>query len=91
MGQNDIEILQQLMREVRNNFSSKRDELLAAMDIEYSSIVKKLPPMDMLKLINTMIELYPDSVNVKRASDEYKYRQGLINTISSWEEEDLLS
>lgn len=91
LGQNDIEILQQLMREVRNNFSSKRDELLAAMDIEYSSIVKKLPPMDMLKLINTMIELYPDSVNVKRASDEYKYRQGLINTISSWEEEDLLS
>ena len=58
---------------------------------EYSSIVKKLPPMYMLKLINTMIELYPDSVNVKRASDEYKYRQGLINTISSWEEEDLLS
>lgn len=84
----DIKELNQLMEAVKTNLSPKRDEIYAAMEIEYNAMVDKKKPSEMLKLIQDSQQRFPFSVNVKRAADDYRYRQGFIKVQHNYEEEE---
>lgn len=75
----DIRLLESLMEAVQNGYSEKRDELYAAMDIEYAAYVKKESVSSMLALINEYQKVYPGSMDIRRAANEYKYRQGILS------------
>ena len=70
-------MLRKLMKEVSESYSDKKEELLAAMEIDFASIIEHKQPTEMLKLIQEAKASHPDSVNVERAINEYKRRQGL--------------
>lgn len=48
------------------------------MEIEYKAYVKKMNVVKMLQFISESIKAYPDSMDIKRAANEYKLRQGII-------------
>lgn len=66
------------MQAVQNSYSTKKEELYAAMNIEYQAYVKKSNVPKMLQLISENLHIYKDSMDVRRASNEYKLRQGII-------------
>lgn len=78
LGREDIHIIENLMLAVQNSYSTKKEELYAAMNIEYQAYVKKLNVPKMLQLISENLHIYKDSMDVRRASNEYKLRQGII-------------
>lgn len=71
-------ILIQLMDEINNGYSNKKAELYRAMQIDYRTYVQIQNPTEMLKFIHLSLEEFPKSINVQRAAQDYKYRQGLI-------------
>lgn len=77
-NQTDVKIIENLMSAVRNSYSSKKDELYLAMDIEYRAYIKCCAGDEMLSYIMEALKQYPDSMDIKRASNEYKYRQDII-------------
>lgn len=74
----DYEVLEELMSAMKNNLSEKSDELLFAMEIEYNYFVKKTGPSDMLELIRESELKYPNSINIKRAAQPFRYKQQII-------------
>lgn len=70
--------LVKMMRQVEDSYSDKKDELLAAMEISYASIIERKKPVEMLQIIQDRVRIFPDSMNVTRAANEYKRRQKLI-------------
>lgn len=71
------EIARQLMQEMKDSDSRKREELYAAMDIDYQSLIKHVSPEDMLALIAKYESSFPKSFNIHRAANDYRKRQGL--------------
>lgn len=67
-----------LMQQVEDSYSDKKDELFAAMEISYASIIERKDPVEMLQMINERLRTFPNSVNVSRAANEYKRKQGLL-------------
>lgn len=74
----DREKLKQLMDEMRNSYSEQRDEIYGAMLIEYKHYIDHATPDVMLPLIEKWQAKYPHSENIRRAGDNYKYRQKLL-------------
>ena len=72
----EIEILGNLMNDVQENYSDKKDELLASMKIEYAYYVERQSPTYMLEMIKQSKKDFPKSVHVERVIKEYKRRQG---------------
>lgn len=90
LGREDIRIINNLMEAVQNSYSTKKDELSAAMDIEYQAYVRKTNVPKMLQLISDYLHIYGDSMDVRRASNEYKLRQGIISKDTFEQEENKL-
>lgn len=72
------QLLYDLMQQVKGSYSDKKEELYAAMEISYASIIERKSPVDMLQIINERMRQFSNSVNVARAANEYKKRQKLI-------------
>lgn len=73
----DIDTLGNLMKDVEDSYSDKKDELLASMKIDYACYIERKSPSDMIGLIKKAKKEYPDSIHVERAVKEYRRRQGL--------------
>ena len=83
----DVDMLNQLMSAMKVSFSDKKEELFAAMNIEFQAYIVKLPPADVLNIIHDAEQDFPDSINIQRAADNYKYKQNIINTLKVYSEE----
>lgn len=78
LNRNDFDVLEELMNAMKNNLSDKSEELLAAMEIEYNFFVKRTDITSMLQLIREAEIEYPNSINIKRAAQPFKYKQQII-------------
>lgn len=69
-----------LMNEVKSGDSLQKDEIYAAMDIDYTNYILHLPESEMKELSKEYEHEFPDSLNVKRAIRDYKksYYPGLF-------------
>ena len=73
---------------MNENLSDKHEELYAAMNIEYQYYVCHRKVEEMLELIQDSQTRFPDSINVKRASQPFKLRQSIIPRAETFPEED---
>lgn len=73
-------LLKVLLEAMKTNYSDKHEEMYAAMNIEYQAYVCHRSPSEMFSIINEATRRFPDSVNVERASYNYKLRQELVTT-----------
>lgn len=64
--------LQQLMQEVEDSYSDKKDEIYAAMEIDYAYLVEHRNQAEMQSLIDDLTKEFPRSLNVSRAVGEYR-------------------
>lgn len=78
LSKDDIKTLEILMNAVQNSYSTKKDELFAAMNIEYQAYVKNISVSNMLDLISGYLRVHSDSMDIRRAANEYKLRQEII-------------
>ena len=67
------------MQAVKNSYSDKKEELWTAMNLEYAAYAKREPVNKILKMISEAEKLYPDSLDIKRAANEYKLKQEIIS------------
>lgn len=74
----DMKMMEELMAKVRNSYSEKKEELYAAMNIEYSAYAKMDSVRNVLDIINAAEREYPNSLDVKRAANEYKLKKEII-------------
>ncbi len=88
LNYDERKVLTQLMDEINSGYSEKREELYRAMQIDFRSYVNSTPPTEMLKFIHISLEEFPRSINVKRAAQDYKYRQGIISEKEDLAEDD---
>lgn len=72
------DLLLLLMQQVEDSYSDKKDELFAAMEISYASIIERRSPTEMLQLIKEKTSLFPRSIDVARAANEYRKKQKLL-------------
>lgn len=79
LGTNDVKILENLMNAMKENLSDKREELYAAMEIEFQDYALHLPPTKLLTIINEAEKKYPNSLDVRRAAQTFKLRQSIIS------------
>lgn len=70
--------LKTMMGQVLDSYSDKKDELYAAMEIDYAFYVERRLPEEMLRIINEKKRRFPNSVNVERSANEYKRKQKII-------------
>ena len=75
----DIQIMEELMQAVKNSYSDKKEELWTAMNLEYAAYAKREPVDKILIMISEAEKLYPDSLDIKRAANEYKLKQEIIS------------
>lgn len=73
----DVYVLDGLMKDVEENYSDKKDELLASMRIEYAYYIERKTPVDMIDLIKKTKKDFPNSIHVERVVKEYRRKQGL--------------
>lgn len=74
----DLQVLEEIMGIVQNSFSDKKEELYAAMEIEFHAYALRDSPSKILQLINKAQKDFPKSLNIKRAAHEYKLKQEMI-------------
>lgn len=86
-SRDDYHMLEELMEAMKNNLSDKHEELYAAMNIEYQYYVKDLGVSQMLEVIREAESAFPDSINVKRASQPFKLKQSIIRKVVDYPEE----
>ena len=77
MKHDDVYVLDGLMKDVEENYSDKKDELLASMRIEYAYYIERKTPADMIDLIKKTKRDFPNSIHVERVVKEYRRKQGL--------------
>lgn len=80
--------LQELLNAMKDNLSEKREELYTAMNIEYQHFVRHRNVKDMLDIIDKAKRCFPDSINVKRASQTFLLRQEIITRTEVFPEEE---
>lgn len=83
----DLQILEAIMEIVQNSFSDKKEELYAAMEIEFHAYALRDSPSKILQLINKAQKDFPKSLNIKRAAHEYKFKQEMIVKDQSFSED----
>ena len=84
----DKSLLKKLIDEIKHSFSSKKDSLVASMELQYEIYANKETPEKIFDQINELEKVFPDSVDIKRVINEYKVRQRIIKTYESFEEEE---
>ncbi|MFA6830837.1 MAG: TIR domain-containing protein [Bacteroidaceae bacterium] len=87
LDREDHSMLDELMEAMKNNLSDKHDELYAAMNIEYKIYVKKLPVKDIINIIQQAETSFPNSINIKRASQAFKIKQEMITRETAYPED----
>lgn len=88
LNRDDVKMLKELLHAMNENLSDKHEELYAAMNIEYQYYVCHRKVEEMLELIQDSQTRFPDSINVKRASQPFMLRQSIIPKAESFPEED---
>ena len=83
----DLNMLNVLLEDMKNNYSDKHEELYAAMNIEYQAYVCHKKPSEIFDLIKEASNRFPDSVNIERAAYNYKYKQEMLDKEKSFSEE----
>lgn len=74
----DIRTMRQLMENIKNNFSNKKDEFLAAMSLEYHIHVERgSDQIEIIQELKNALRRFPDSPNIKRIASEYQRKQSL--------------
>lgn len=66
-SRDDISKLKELLEAMKNNYSDKREELYAAMDIEYQAYINHTPYDKLYPLIHQAKRQFSGSLNVGRA------------------------
>ena len=74
----DRNLIRVLMQQVADSYSDKKDELYAAMEISYATYIERKSPMEMLSYIKERERIFPNSLNVSRAANEYRKKQEII-------------
>lgn len=74
----DIDVLESLIDSMKSNYSTKKDAIVTAMNIEFQSYARHANPTKMLQIISEAEEAFPHSNDVKSAANEYRYRQEMI-------------
>lgn len=67
----DERILKQLLHEMQNNYSKKKDEMLAAMQLEYDIKSRSYTRKEIDKKIKAALAIYPHSPQLHRIIGEY--------------------
>lgn len=88
LNKDDVKTLEELLHAMNENLSDKHEELYAAMNIEYQDYVCHRKVEEMLELIQDSQTRFPDSINVKRASQPFMLRQSIIPKAETFPEED---
>lgn len=83
----DKKIMEELLLAMEENLSDKHEELYAAMNIEYRDFVCHTKPTEMVDIINDAKSRFPNSINVKRASQPFLLRQSIISKSEEYPEE----
>lgn len=83
----DMQQLDELMDAMKNNYSNKHQELYTSMNIEYQAYVMHLSPIQMFSIIADAEKEFPNSVNIERASYNYKLRQSLVTKEKIFDED----
>ena len=79
--------MEELLLAMEENLSDKHEELYAAMNIEYRDFVCHTKPTEMVDIINDAKSRFPNSINVKRASQPFLLRQSIISKSVEYPEE----
>ena len=75
MQRADIKKIESLMDAVQKSYSAKKEELYAAMNIEYCAYVKRDNVQKVLSMIREYEREFPGSMDVKRSANDYKQKQ----------------
>lgn len=75
----DIDTLKNLLNNMQNSYSDKKDELYTAMNIEYQAYIKRKEPNVILELIKDAKKQFPTSINIERAAHEYMLKQKIVS------------
>lgn len=86
-NRDDYKMLEELMEAMKDNLSNRHEELYAAMNIEYQYYVKNLGVLQMIDLIGEAESAFPESINVKRAAQQFKLKQAIIPKAVEYPEE----
>lgn len=86
----DITMLNHLMNDIKNCFSPKKESLLLSMQIEYAVYIKKENATSILEMIQQGMHLYPDSNDIRRVANEYKYKQKIDLKLEQFAEDDTM-
>lgn len=79
--------MEELLLAMEENLSDKHEELYAAMNIEYRDFVCHTKATEMIDIINEAKTRFPNSINVKRASQPFLLRQSIISKCEDFPEE----
>ena len=87
LQRNDVKKLEELLHAMSENLSDKHEELYVAMNIEYQDFVCHRKVEDMIELIQESQTRFPNSINVRRASQPFMLRQAIITQEEIFPEE----
>ena len=81
LSRDDIEMLNLLMGRIKDGHmdENKKEELLAAMNIEYQAYVLRKSPSYMIEYISDLEKRFSRSNNIKRAAQDYRIVQSLVS------------
>ena len=87
LSSEDKKTLKRLMEEMKCNLSDKHEEMFVAMDIEYKDFVEHRSMKEMLSVIGDAQTRFPNSINIRRASQPFKLCHSLISKEEIYPEE----
>lgn len=87
LHKDEVIILEELIKQVENSHSPKKNELTTAMHLEIDITLRRKTPSDILDDINEAERRFPDSPNIGRISTDFKFKQGIIKKRNHYEEE----
>lgn len=87
INRDENSMLVALLDAMKSNYSDKHEEMFASMNIEYQAYVCHKSPSEMFSIIDEAERRFPNSVNVERASYNYKLRQEIVTTEKAFAED----
>lgn len=67
-----VKILERLLKEMKENFSKRKDELLASMQLEYDIKSRSYTKQEINNRIQDALTQYPNSPQIYRVKEEYE-------------------
>lgn len=83
----DRKMLEELMNAMRVNYSDKREELLAAMNIEFQAYIQKESYDVVYGLIQEAKRQFPKSFNIERAEHSYLFSRHIVTQQKVFDED----